>query len=45
MGWFIFLLVVAAVVVGVYWARKHFRVEIERAKRIRRANRNGDGHR
>ncbi|WP_281414497.1 hypothetical protein [Pseudarthrobacter albicanus] len=41
MGWFIFLLVVAAVVAGVFWARKHFRVEIERARRIRRANRNG----
>jgi hypothetical protein len=40
MGWLIFLLVVAAVVVGVVWAKKHFRQEIERAKRINRANRN-----
>jgi hypothetical protein len=27
-------------VAGVFWARKHFRHEIERAKRINRANRN-----
>ena len=40
MGWLIFLLVVAAVVVGVVWAKKHFRHEIERAKRINRANKN-----
>ncbi len=40
MEWFIFLLVVAAVVAGVLWAKKHFRQEIERAKRIRRANKN-----
>ncbi|MEO3934118.1 hypothetical protein [Pseudarthrobacter sp. ATCC 49987] len=39
MGWFIFLLVVVAVVAGVFWAKKHFRHEIERAKRINRANR------
>jgi len=39
MGWFIFLLVVVAVVAGVFWAKKHFRNEIERAKRINRANR------
>ncbi len=38
MEWFIFLLVVVAVVAGVFWARKHFRQEIERAKRISRAN-------
>lgn len=38
MGWFIFLLVVVAVVAGVFWAKKHFRHEIERAKRINRAN-------
>ena len=38
MGWFIFLLIVVAVVAGVFWARKHFRQEIERAKRITRAN-------
>ena len=40
MGWFIFLLVVVAVVAGVLWAKKHFRHEIERAKRINRANKN-----
>ena len=39
MGWLVFLLVVAAVVVGLVWAKKHFRHEIERAKRISRANR------
>lgn len=39
MGWFIFLLVAVAVVAGVFWAKKHFRNEIERAKRISRANR------
>jgi len=39
MGWFIFLLVAVAVVGAVFWAKKHFRVEIERAKRINRANR------
>lgn len=38
MGWLIFLLVTAAVVAGMFWARKHFRHEIERAKRIRRSN-------
>ncbi len=40
MEWLIFLLVVVAVVAGVFWARKHFRQEIERAKRISRANKN-----
>ncbi|CAN7471020.1 uncharacterized protein YneF (UPF0154 family) [Arthrobacter sp. PvP023] len=40
MEWLIFLLVAAAVVVGVFWAKKHFRQEIERAKRINRANKN-----
>lgn len=40
MGWIIFLLVVIAVVVAVFWAKKHFRNEIERAKRINRANKN-----
>ena len=29
MGWLIFLLVAAAVVAGVFWAKKHFRHEIE----------------
>ena len=42
MEWLIFLLVVAAAIAGVFWARKHFRPELERAKRIRRANRDGN---
>jgi uncharacterized protein YneF (UPF0154 family) len=40
MEWLIFLLIAIAVVVGVFWAKKHFRHEIERAKRINRANKN-----
>jgi hypothetical protein len=40
MEWLIFLLVAAAVVAGVFWAKNHFRQEIERAKRINRANKN-----
>ena len=40
MDWIIFLLVAAAVVAGVFWAKKHFRQEIDRAKRINRANKN-----
>jgi uncharacterized protein YneF (UPF0154 family) len=42
MGWIIFLLVAVAVAVvaGVFWAKKHFRHEIDRAKRINRANKN-----
>lgn len=40
MEWLIFLIVVAAVVGGVFWAKKHFRNEIDRAKRIKRANKN-----
>lgn len=40
MEWLIFLIVVVAVVVGVFWAKKNFRNEIERAKRINRANKN-----
>ena len=36
----IFFLVAAAVVAGVFWAKKHFRQEIDRAKRINRANKN-----
>ena len=40
MEWIIFLLVAAAVVSGVFWAKKHFRQEIDRAKRINRANKN-----
>ena len=39
MSWLIFLLIVIAVVAGVFWAKNHFRHEIERAKRINRANR------
>ncbi|HET9349232.1 MAG TPA: hypothetical protein VK883_16140 [Arthrobacter sp.] len=39
MSWLIFLLVAVAVVAAVFWAKKHFRNEIERAKRINRANR------
>lgn len=40
MEWIIFLAVVVAVVAGGLWAKKHFRHEIERAKRISRANKN-----
>jgi hypothetical protein len=38
MEWLIFLIVVAAAVAGVFWVKKHFRNEIDRAKRINRAN-------
>lgn len=38
MGWLIFLIVAVAVVAAVFWAKKHFRQEIDRAKRINRAN-------
>ena len=40
MEWLIFLVVVVAGVAGVFWAKKHFRNEIDRAKRINRANKN-----
>ncbi|MDQ0824868.1 hypothetical protein QFZ60_001041 [Arthrobacter sp. B2I5] len=40
MGWLIFLIIAVAVVAGVIWTRKHFRREIDRAKRINRANKN-----
>ena len=40
MEWLILLIVVVAVVAGVFWAKKHFRNEIDRAKRINRANKN-----
>lgn len=40
MEFLIFLAVIAAVGGGVLWGRKNFRSEIERAKRIRRANKN-----
>ncbi len=38
MGTLIFLLVVVVVIAGVMWGRKYFRREIDRAKRINRAN-------
>ncbi|WP_281507256.1 hypothetical protein [Arthrobacter rhizosphaerae] len=38
MGWLIFLVIAVVVVAGVFWAKNHFRQEIERAKRINRAN-------
>ncbi|WP_445153680.1 hypothetical protein ACTWLI_09670 [Arthrobacter sp. Hor0625] len=40
MEWIIFLVVVAVVAGGGLWAKKYFRHEIERAKRINRANKN-----
>ncbi|WP_263855064.1 hypothetical protein [Arthrobacter sp. M4] len=40
MEWLIFLVIVVAVGAGVLWGRKYFKHEIERAKKIRRANRN-----
>lgn len=40
MEFLIFLAVVAAIGGGVVWGRKNFRNEIDRAKRIRRANKN-----
>jgi uncharacterized protein YneF (UPF0154 family) len=40
MEWLIFLVLAAAVIAGVFWAKKQFRQEIERAKRISRANKN-----
>lgn len=39
MEFLIVLAVLAVVAIGVLWGRKYFRREIERAKRIRRANR------
>lgn len=41
MEFLIFAAVAAAVVGAVVWVRRHFRQEIDRARRIRRANRNG----
>lgn len=38
MEFFIVLAVLAVVGAGVLWGRKYFRNEIDRAKRIRRAN-------
>ena len=40
MGWLIFLIIAVAVVAGVFWAKKNFRNEIDRAKRITRPNKN-----
>lgn len=40
MEFLIFLAVIAAIGGGVLWGRKNFKNEIERAKRIRRANKN-----
>ncbi|WP_285291221.1 hypothetical protein [Arthrobacter sp. ISL-85] len=40
MGWLIFLVIAVAVVAGVFWVRRNFRREIDRAKRINRANKN-----
>jgi len=40
MEWIIFLAVVAAVAGAGLWAKKYFRHEIARAKRINRANKN-----
>ena len=39
MEFLIVLAVLAVLAVGVLWGRKYFRHEIDRAKRIRRANR------
>jgi hypothetical protein len=39
-GWLIFLIIAVAVVAGVLWARRYFRHEIDRAKRINRSNKN-----
>ena len=33
MEWLIFLIIAAAVVAGVFWAKKHFRNEIDRANK------------
>ncbi|MEV7605378.1 hypothetical protein AB0N65_08045 [Paenarthrobacter sp. NPDC089322] len=40
MEFLIFLAVIAAIGGGVLWGRKYFRNEIDRAKRINRANKN-----
>ncbi|WP_442545048.1 hypothetical protein ACSBOX_04835 [Arthrobacter sp. KN11-1C] len=39
MGTLIFLVLAVVVVSGILWGRKYFRREIDRAKRINRANR------
>ena len=40
MEFLIFLVVIAAIAGSVVWGRKYFRHEIDRAKRINRANKN-----
>ncbi|HKU30330.1 MULTISPECIES: hypothetical protein [Arthrobacter] len=40
MGWLVLLIVAVVVVAAVLWGKKYFRREIERAKRINRANKN-----
>ncbi|MFJ4206918.1 hypothetical protein ACIPY2_00445 [Paenarthrobacter sp. NPDC089675] len=40
MEFLIFLVIIAALGGGVVWGRKYFRNEIDRAKRINRANKN-----
>lgn len=40
MEFLIFLVIVVAIGGGVVWGRKYFRNEIDRAKRINRANKN-----
>jgi uncharacterized protein YneF (UPF0154 family) len=39
MGWIIVIALVVVLVGGYFYVRKNFKNEIERAKRIRRANR------
>ncbi|GHG45896.1 hypothetical protein GCM10012320_11630 [Sinomonas cellulolyticus] len=39
MNWIVVLALVVAVVAGYFWIRKNFKSEIERYRRIRRANR------
>lgn len=39
MGWVWLLLIVAVIVAGYVWVRKNVKDEIERYRRIRRANR------
>jgi uncharacterized protein YneF (UPF0154 family) len=40
MGWLIFLIIAVVVVGGVFWVKRNFRHEIDRTKRINRANKN-----
>ena len=40
MEFLIFLVVIAAIAGSVVWGRKYYRHEIDRAKRINRANKN-----